>query len=107
MFKIYNLNDMIDGWFVGNFTPAAFTTDSVEVSIKKYKKGDFSEKHYHKIATELTVIVEGRVMMNGVEYCKDAIIVIKPDTSTDFLALTDVTTVVVKLPSKRNDKFIE
>ena len=31
---------------------------------------DYEAKHFHKIATELTVIISGRVRMNGIEYGK-------------------------------------
>lgn len=52
--KVAKLEDMVKGWFVGNFDP----TNDVEVAVKEYKKGDYEEKHYHKIATEITVIVK-------------------------------------------------
>lgn len=64
------LEDMVKGWFVGNFEPTLIKTNDVEVAVKSYNKGDYEEKHYHKIATELTVIIQGRVKMNGVEYQK-------------------------------------
>lgn len=64
------LEDMVKGWFVGNFEPSLIKTNDVEVAVKSYNKGDYEEKHYHKIATELTVIIQGRVKMNGVEYKK-------------------------------------
>ena len=55
------LEDMVKGWFVGNFEPTLIKTNDVEVAVKSYNKGDYEEKHYHKIATELTVNVQGRV----------------------------------------------
>lgn len=104
--KIAKLDDMVKGWFVGNFTPAIYQTNDVEVAVKNYKKGDFEQKHYHKIATEITVIVSGKVKMNGVEYQKGDIIVILPNESTDFEAFEDTVTTVVKLPGAINDKYI-
>ena len=76
MMKVAKLKDMVKGWFVGNFDPTLIKTNDVEVAVKEYKKGDYEEKHYHKIATEITVIVSGRVKMNGIEYSKGDIIVI-------------------------------
>lgn len=96
---------MTKGWFIGNFAPTAFVTNAVEVAVKKYQIGDYEPAHHHKIATEITVIVEGRVKMNGIEYGPNCIIVIEPDSPTDFLALTDVVTTVVKLPGANNDKY--
>ncbi|WP_294612009.1 hypothetical protein [uncultured Gilliamella sp.] len=106
--KIAKLNDMVKGWFIGNFEPSVCKTNDVEVAVKKYKKGDCEEKHYHKIATEYTVILSGRVKMNNVEYCAGDIIVMEPEEATDFECLEDDTiNVVVKLPGANNDKYIK
>lgn len=105
--KIAKLEDMFKGWFVGNFEPTLLRTNDVEVAVKSYKKGDYEEKHYHKIATELTVIISGRVKMNGVEYVKGDIIVMEPNEATDFECLEDGTqNVVVKIPGANNDKYL-
>lgn len=104
--KVAKLEDMIKGWFVGNFDPTLIKTNDVEVAVKEYKKGDYEEKHYHKIATEITVIVSGRVKMNGIEYSKGDIIVIEPKEATDFEALEDTVNTVVKFPSASNDKYL-
>ncbi len=96
---------MTKGWFVGEFKPSAYSTDKVEVSIKKYKKGDFEGMHHHRVATEITTIVSGSVEMNGNVYKEDDIIIISPFESTDFLAIDDVITVVVKIPGVTGDKF--
>ena len=104
--KIANLSDMIKGWFVGNFEPTVLKTNDVEVAVKRYKKGDYEEKHYHKIATEITVIVQGKVKMNNIEYKENNIIVIEPNESTDFEALEDTICTVVKYPGANNDKYL-
>lgn len=44
--------------------------------------------------------------MNGIKYVKDDIIIIKPNTVTDFKSLTDVITTVVKVPSSKDDKYL-
>lgn len=104
--KIAKLDEMIKGWFVGNFEPTLIKTNDVEVAVKDYKKGDYEEKHYHKIATEITVINSGRVKMNNVEYKKGDIIVIEPNDVTDFESLEDGTqTTVVKFPGANDDKY--
>ena len=100
------LEDMVKGWFVGGFTPTAFDTQACEVAIKRYKKGESEGSHYHKIATEITVIAEGSVRMGGKEWHAGDIITIAPGEKTDFLALADTLTVVVKLPGALNDKYI-
>ena len=101
------LEDMVKGWFVGNFEPTLIKTNDVEVAVKSYNKGDYEEKHYHKIATELTVIIQGRVKMNGVEYQKGDIIVMEPMEATDFECLEEKKkNVVVKYPGANNDKYL-
>lgn len=101
-----NLNDFTKGWVIGNFQPTLYTTDYFEVAVKNYKEGDYEEKHFHKLATEWTIITKGRVEMNGVEYSMGDIITIKPNEATDFKALEDTTTTVIKMPCVRGDKYL-
>lgn len=104
--KTSKLENMVRGWFIGNFDPSIIKTNNVEVGVKEYKKGDYEEIHYHKVATEVTVIISGRVLMNGVEYSSGDIIVIEPNESTDFEALEDSVNVVVKYPGASDDKYL-
>jgi hypothetical protein len=104
--EIFKLDNMINGWFVGAFQPNVLETKDVEVGVKKYKSGDQEKRHYHKIATEITVIVSGSVKMNDVVYSPSSIIRIDPGESTDFNALTDAVITVVKIPGALNDKYI-
>ena len=104
--KVFQLKDMIKGWFVGNFNPTVLSTTEVEVAVKKYKAGDYEPLHHHKLATEITVITDGQVRMNGVNYSSGAILLIEPNQATDFLAVTDVITTVVKYPGANNDKYM-
>lgn len=105
--KINKLNDMIRGWLVGNFSPSVYNTNACEIAIKTYSKDDFEAKHRHKIATEITVIISGKVKMNNVEYEAGDIISIEPNESTDFLALENTTTCCIKIPGALNDKYLD
>lgn len=102
---VNKLEEMVGGWFIGNFTPSLNKTNDVEVAIKRYKAGDKEAAHYHKIATEYTVIIKGSVKMNGEEYNEGSILTINPMESSDFYAITDVITAVVKIPGASNDKY--
>lgn len=104
--KVEKLDNMTKGWFIGNFDPSLYKTNDVEVAVKSYKAGDHEDNHYHKIATEFTVIIDGEVEMNGVRYKKNDIIVMEPGDATDFKAITDSTNVVVKIPGANNDKYL-
>jgi quercetin dioxygenase-like cupin family protein len=99
------IDDMVKGWFVGAFAPTAFATDACEVGVKRYEAGAHEGRHMHKIATEITMIAEGRVRMCGQEFERGDIITIEPGEATDFTALTDVITVVVKVPGALDDKY--
>lgn len=104
--KVAKLDDMFKGWFIGNFEPSICKTNDVEVAVKKYNKGDHEMKHFHKIATEYTLIILGRVRMNNIEYKAGDIVIIEPNESTDFECLEDGTiNVVVKIPGANSDKY--
>lgn len=104
--KTARLDDMTKGWFVGNFTPTLFNTNDVEVAVKEYKKGQKEARHHHKIATEITVVISGKIRMNDVAYSKGDIIVMYPNEATDFEALEDTINAVVKIPGANNDKYL-
>jgi hypothetical protein len=104
--KVSKLNDMFKGWVVGNFEPSLFKTDDFEVAVKHYECGDYEERHYHKVATEITIISDGMVRMNDVTYIKGDIITIEPGEATDFRVLQDIITTVIKFPCVENDKYI-
>ena len=104
--KTAKLKDMTKGWFVGDFEPTLYKTKECEVAVKTYKAGDHEKKHYHKVATELTVIVSGIVEMNGIRYEEGDIIIEEPGDITDFTAITDVINTVVKLPCAAGDKYL-
>ena len=99
------LGEMVKGWFVGEFEPCAFSTSECEVAVKRYQSGDIEKAHYHKIATEVTLILNGRVRMLSQEWGDGDIITLSPGDVTDFKAMTDVVTIVVKVPSVQGDKY--
>jgi quercetin dioxygenase-like cupin family protein len=103
--KTAKLKDMTRGWFVGNFEQSIFKTNDVEVAIKQYQAGDYEQRHYHKVAAEITVIVSGEAEMNGKKYEAGDIIVIEPGEDTDFRAMTKTVNVVVKIPGVNKDKY--
>lgn len=105
--QVYNLSEMKGGWFAGDFSPTIVPSKDFEVAVKHYAAGTKEPKHHHKIAQEVTVISSGTVRMNGVTYLEGAIIVLAPGESTDFEALTAATTVVLKTPSVKDDKYID
>lgn len=104
--KEAKLSDMTKGWFIGNFSPSLLKTNDVEVAYKEYKKGAYEEKHYHKVATEYTLIIKGKVIMFDKEWIKGDIVVVEPYDATAFRAVEDSETVVVKIPGANDDKYL-
>jgi anti-sigma factor ChrR (cupin superfamily) len=98
---------MIGGWFVGDFNPVVLPTQAMEVAVKYYQAGQYEPSHHHKLAEEITVIARGRARMCGQDWEAGSIIHLSPGESTDFLALDDTLTVVVKRPSVPNDKYLD
>ena len=101
----YNLNDFVKGWFIGNFEPTILNTENFEIAVKNYKKNESENEHYHKIAREWTCVISGKVRFNNSVFEKNSIIVIEPYQKIKFKALEDSTTVVIKIPSVKGDKY--
>lgn len=103
--RVFRLEDMTKGWFVGDFDPVALRCGEAEVAAKSYTAGALEARHLHKVAVEVTLILSGRARMNDTVHEAGAIVVIEPGEATDFEALTDVVTVVFKSPSLAGDKY--
>ena len=97
---------MVRGWVAGNFEPSVFKTKKFEVSVKRYNKGDKEKAHFHKKYNEVTIVISGKIQMNSIEYKQDDIILISKKEVTDFLALEDSVTVVIRDGSNIKDKYI-
>ncbi len=102
----YNLDQFTRGWLVGDFQPSIINTKDFEFMVRFYKKGESEQKHVHKIAHEITVIVDGTFLMNNIKYTKGDIIHLLPGDATDFNCLEDGATAVIKTPSVMGDKYI-
>lgn len=100
------LDEMIGGWFVGDFTPSALRTTACEVAVRTYRAGDVEPWHWQEVATELTAVVSGTVEMAGQVLGPGDVIVLEPgeQDATDFVAVTNAVLVAVKLPSLPGDK---
>ena len=106
MITKHRIEEFIRGWIVGNFKPTLIKTNAVEVAYQIHTNGDKEKRHYHKIATEITVVVEGTVKMNDKIYSIGDIIKIEPNDSTDFESLSNSACLVIKYPGANNDKYI-
>jgi mannose-6-phosphate isomerase-like protein (cupin superfamily) len=101
----FHLDDMVRGWFVGDFSPTALRLSEAEVAVQRFAAGEIEAEHHHRAAVEITVIVSGRARMCGRLVGPGDILVLPPNTATSFEALEDTVTAVVKTPSVPGDKY--
>ena len=101
-----SLENMKGGWFIGNFQPNIHESKDFEVTIRHYLKGETEPQHYQRIATEITVIVLGKVRMGDQILNPNEILTVLPNEILDFEALEDCTIVAIKFPSIPSDKIL-
>jgi hypothetical protein len=103
--EIYNINDYVKGWLIGDFEPSLVRTADFEFALKYYRAGDKEAAHVHKIAREITVAVSGVYSMNGRRFSAGEIIDLQPGEPASFECLEDGAMAVIKLPSAKDDKY--
>ncbi len=105
--KQYILDSFTKGWVVGDFTPSLFVNPHVEVAVKKFSKGQIEVSHKQLIATEITIVVSGQIMLGNRIFADNDVIEIPPKEFASFEALSDCALVCIKFPSLSNDKVEE
>jgi mannose-6-phosphate isomerase-like protein (cupin superfamily) len=103
--KVYRMETMKGGWFIGNFEPTAHKTNDFEVSVKLHPQGEKWDVHYHKIAREINAIISGNMTLQNTHLHAGDIFVLEPGEIADPIFHTDCTIVCVKTPSVLNDKY--
>jgi len=102
--KIAHIEQFTKGWFVGNFDPSLLKAD-FEVGLHQHKAGEFHQDHFHKLGTEINVMIEGHLLLNGNEFGPGEIFVLEPYEISQVEYLTDVKLIVVRDISDPNDKY--
>ena len=104
--KVYKLKEFTRGWIVGDFTPSIIKTRNSEFMVRYYKKGDTEERHVHKKADEITVIISGKFRMNDKTLEAGDVVHLPPNNPADFECLEDGANAVFKSPSVIGDKYL-
>ena len=104
--KIDKMEDMIGGWFIGDFDPSSLKTKDFEVCYKTHYAGEVWDNHYHKIATEVNYLIRGKMNLSGTELNQGDIFTIYPNEVAIPEFITDCELIVVKTPSLKEDKYI-
>ena len=103
--KRYKLSEAGErGWFIGDFEKAVLRTKDFEVAYQHNQIGN-TRSHYHRQAVEITLIITGRVLMNGQVFEQGEIIVLEPGDISQLEYLEETRLVTIKSPSVPNDKF--
>lgn len=101
-----NLEDFTRGWIIGDFEPSILRNSMFEIAVQEYNAGDKEKNHYHKIATEYNLILDGEVLFNDEKFIKNEICIIESGDKTLFQAVTDARVLVIKHPSIKDDKYL-
>lgn len=103
--EVFNIKNMTNGWFVGNFLPAVLKTEKFEVGLHEYKKDNPTSNHYHKKSTEINVIIEGRMVVNNKTLSAGDIFCFDPYVVSESKFLEDTKLIVVRDSSFPDDKY--
>lgn len=102
--KTEHIDNFINGWFVGKFEPSLLKAD-FEVGFHRHKAGEYHQDHFHKLGTEINVMIEGQISINGRVFGPGEIFVLYPYEISQVEYLTDVKLIVVRDRSDPNDKY--
>jgi hypothetical protein len=102
----YRIEDFFKGWFVGDFENSVLRTSNFELALAERKRGQVDAQHFHKVATEWTVIISGAVRVHGRLFTEGDIFRIDPGEVSDPEILEDSRMIILKVPSVPGDKYI-
>lgn len=108
--KLDTFTNKCNGWITGQFANALEQT-SVEVGIKDYKSDETNGRHWHKLATEINIVLEGKCdfIFDDQIYTaiKGDIVIIEQNEPCAFEAITDTRLLVIKTVSDPRDKYAD
>ena len=104
--NIYKIDDMKQGWFVGNFNPTAYKTDNLEVCYRIHKKDEKWSTHYHEKITEINLLISGKMTIQNTELNSGDIFILKPFEIADPIFIEDCAILCIKTPCIVGDKTI-
>lgn len=102
---VYKTDDLVGGWFVGQFEGAIYHTPVCEVAYKKHYAGEKLAAHYHKLADEINYLISGSMSMGETRLEAPCIFIVPRGEVAYPEFHTDVTLIVVKTPGALDDKY--
>lgn len=104
--KTFNLEkDFTRGWLIGSFQNPILQTDKFEVGFKRFEAGSTEKPHYHKLTSEITVVISGVIEMCGKTLSANDIIVLEPNEVSSFKCIEDSVTCAIRDGSFPSDKY--
>ena len=103
--KKFNFSKMKNGWFIGDFEPSVFRTKIFEIAYVEHVKGENRKKHYHNFATEIVLVIKGKMLINGILFSEGDILVTNPKEIVEPIFLEKTQILGIKTPSNTNDKI--
>lgn len=116
--KHANLNDFGNSWFIGNFHPSLKPTKHFEMGFKEYPRETSCDRHKHKLADEINLIVAGTGTFlffhetkldkpyKIIEVQKGDVLIVEKNEIVQLVSKDGISIVVAKTPSVQEDKYV-
>lgn len=102
----YDLSRFVRGWFLGDFQPSIFRTKDIEIGVLTHKHDENWPFHYHAVATEYNILLDGHMILNNIPLHKGNHFVLRPCELACPKFLSDCTILCIKIPSVIGDKYV-
>jgi hypothetical protein len=102
--KTSHIDNFIKGWLVGNFEPSLLKTN-FEVGVQSHSAGELHTDHFHKLSTEINLVIDGTIKINNVVFSSGDIFILEPYEISQVEYITDVRILVIRDRSDPNDKY--
>lgn len=93
------------GYYIGDFPEAIYRTKDFEVCYQHNPRSK-PASHYHKGLTEITLVISGRILINGEIFEAGDICYLEPGDISQLEYLEDTEVVTIKTPSIPSDKHL-
>lgn len=104
--KIISIQQL-NGWLVGQFSPSLVHSKEIEVGFKCIKKGTLADSHYHKLKTEYTILLSGKLRVGDTILTPPSCVVLEPHFENDHDFLEDSIILIINTPSVQGDKYYD
>ena len=104
--KKFRIEEFTKGWIIGNFDPAIYKTNEIEIGMKNFLADETEPSHFQNIATEITMVSSGSIEINGSVFIEGDVILIEPGEISSFKSISASKLLCIKYPSIPSDKVV-